>query len=79
MFAGSKLIKINMSGSKPIFTVVMTCTTSNGRVVSWKPVVFGFNHKVMIIEFMSHHLIIWSLENLIVCKSLSKRISCARK
>jgi hypothetical protein len=22
---------------------------------------FGFNHKVMIIEFMSRHLILWSL------------------
>jgi hypothetical protein len=33
---------------------------------------FGFNHKIMIIRFRSRHLVLWSLENLMVCESLGK-------
>jgi hypothetical protein len=40
---------------------------------------FKFNHKVMIIGFNSRHLILWSLENFMVCESLDKGANCARE
>jgi hypothetical protein len=33
---------------------------------------FGFNHKIMIIRFRSRNLVLWSLENLMVCENPGK-------
>ena len=33
---------------------------------------FRFNHKIMIIKFRSHHLVLWLLGNLMVCESPGK-------
>jgi len=35
---------------------------------------FVFNHKIMIMKFRSCHLVLWSLENLMVCKSPCKEL-----
>jgi hypothetical protein len=35
---------------------------------------FEFNHKIMISRFKSRHLVLWLLENLMVCESLDKRL-----
>jgi hypothetical protein len=40
--------------------------------------VLEFNHKIMILGFMSRHLILWSLENLMVYESLCKGTSYAK-
>jgi hypothetical protein len=39
---------------------------------------FEFNHKVMILKFRSRHLILWSLEYLMVYESLCKGSSFAK-
>jgi hypothetical protein len=40
---------------------------------------FTYNHNLMIIKFMSRHLVLWSLKNLKVCESLGKGTTCARE
>jgi len=34
----------------------------------------GVTHKIMIIKFRSRHLVLWLLENLMVCESLGKEL-----
>jgi hypothetical protein len=69
----NQMIQINVSKE-----VVVTCITSRDGATSWNWWGFEFNHKVMILGFRSRHLVLWSLENLMVCESLGKGTSCVR-
>jgi hypothetical protein len=63
--------------------IVVSCMSSDDGYSSWiKGVleVLGINHKkIWLIVCKSHHLVLWSLRNLIVCESLGKWTSCVWK